>query len=340
MEDLRVLFILKFRENYGESEPYSYSTYFSSGLYWSAKFVVDMLNQEGITTKLVQVVDNNDIDREVAHFQADVVIIEALWVIPSKFDILKKLHPNVTWVVRLHSNTPFLALEGIAIDWLKGYASRGVLISVNDKRMMHDAETRLGPRSCVYLPNFYPVHRKTASRGDSDILKIACFGAIRPMKNQLIQAIAAMRYAHEQGKILHFYVNGTRMEQGGENIRKNLRALFSGTLHKLIEEDWLSHDHFLRKLRHMDLGMQVSLSETFSIVAADYVSVGLPIVVSHEIPWADWLCRVTPTNGGKITDGIKRALALKTLNVYTNRSHLKSYSNASRDIWIRFLRGL
>src|ERR1700688_108726 len=196
-DDLRVLFILKFRED--SPGQYAYH-YFSSGLFWSAKFVVEMLARTGIEAKLVQVVDNNDIDREVAAFQPDVVIIEALWVIPEKFDILQKLHPSVEWVVRLHSNIPFLANEGVAIGWIKGYQDRGVMIAVNDTRMLADIDGVV-ESEVVYLPNFYPVHAPFEKyRDDDDAIRVACFGAIRPLKNQLIQAVAAIRFADQHDK--------------------------------------------------------------------------------------------------------------------------------------------
>lgn len=336
----RVLFILKFRDDYtARSSAYSYGTYFSSGLYWSAKFVVDMLVNSGVDAKLVQVVDNNDIDREVSIFKPDVVIIEALWVVPEKFDVLKALYPNIRWIVRLHSNIPFLANDGIAMKWIKGYAEHGVEVAVNSQKALDDVEEVLSSAFLedllLYLPNYYPVGHKTAIKNQSEqIVRIGCYGALRPLKNQLIQAIAAIRYADESDKTLHFFINGTRMEQGGEAVRKNIRDLFAGTRHLLIEDSWFSHSEFLHRLRHLDVSMQVSLSETFSIVSADSTSVGVPIVVSAEVPWANWLSRVKATDGIKITEGIRDAIRFREINILTNRSGLRAYSKESRRIWL------
>ena len=341
MDKQRVLFVLKFREGYDGKSVYSYGHYFSSGLYWSAKFVVDMLCQSGVEAKLVQVVDNNQIDKEVHDFKPTIVVIEALWVVPEKFDILKQLHPHVKWVVRLHSNIPFLANEGVAVRWVKEYAARGVKIAVNQKRAYEDFETILGGnKDLLYLPNYYPVRKKTVRTEDSDILHVGCYGAVRPLKNQLIQAVAAIRYADSQNLVCHFHINGTRVEQGGEAILDNLRALFDGTVHSLIEDRWMNHEEFLCKLRRMDLGMQVSLSETFSIVAADMTSVGLPIVVSPEIEWAGWLSTVNASNVDKITEGIKDALRFKDIIVFVNRGNLKRYAKKSKEIWLDVLKYL
>ena len=93
----RVLFICKKRHIYSQQT----QTNISSGLYNSAKFVVDMLQNNMIDAKLVDVIDNNCIDKEVAKYRPTHVIIEALWVTPDKFDILQKLHPRVKWIIRL-----------------------------------------------------------------------------------------------------------------------------------------------------------------------------------------------------------------------------------------------
>src|ERR1035437_8193029 len=110
----RVLFIAKKGQRY--SGVYGYAA--SSGLLNSATFVEEMLHNLGVGAKVVHVVDNNDIDRAVTQYQPDVVIIEALWVIPSKFYVLTQLHPRVQWVIRVHSEIPFLAQEGMAMQWL------------------------------------------------------------------------------------------------------------------------------------------------------------------------------------------------------------------------------
>src|ERR1700686_515277 len=105
---MKVLFILK-KNSYGYSGSYGYGM---SGLLNSAQFIVDMLNDNGVEAKLEIVNDNNDIDREVHKYKPDVVVVEALWVVPEKFDVLRKLHPRVKWIVRSHSDFPFLATEG------------------------------------------------------------------------------------------------------------------------------------------------------------------------------------------------------------------------------------
>ena len=130
----KMLFILKKRNNYGDL-PGVYGYSISSGLFNSANFMKTMMEENGYETKIVEVVDNNGIDKEVHLFKPDYVIIEALWVVPEKFEVLHKLHPNVKWIIRIHSETPFLSNEGVGIGWISEYPKYdNVYLSFNSKR--------------------------------------------------------------------------------------------------------------------------------------------------------------------------------------------------------------
>lgn len=329
---MKVLLLLK-KNNYGYGGSYGYC---SSGLLNSARFIVEMLNNNGVEAKLVTVIDNNDIDREVAEFKPNVVIIEALWVVPEKFDVLKELHPNVTWIVRLHSDFPFLATEGIAMQWLFGYLSRDVNVAFNS---LNAASALLdvyqGP-GIVFLPNFYP-KRDSIEKHRKHGLHIGCFGAIRSLKNQLSQAIASLIYADSVGKHLKFYVNATRCEQGGEDVLKNLRALFDNTNHTLVESGWKDHHEFLGLLSRMDLAMCVSFTETFCIVAADAVSVGTPLLCSKQVPWASSLAVCSETDVDDIVEHMGKVLRNPWLNSALNRRGLRKYAEKSKELWLTLL---
>ena len=111
MKNVKVLFIIKERKVYG-TKTVSY------GLVNSCEFVANALHKCGIRAKVVQVIDNNGIDKEVHEYKPTHCFIEALWVTPSKFEILAKLHPKVKWNVRIHSMIPFLVSEGMSFEWI------------------------------------------------------------------------------------------------------------------------------------------------------------------------------------------------------------------------------
>jgi hypothetical protein len=308
----KVLFILK--ENDAAYGSYSYSAYPSSGLFQSATLVSNALIYKGIASEVVFAIDNNCIDKLVTLHKPTHVVIEALWVVPSKFSILTKLHPNVKWTVRLHSEIPFLATEGIAMDWIKGYAEfQNVQVSSNSTTALQDINIVLFKAyrepNTVLLPNVYtPVKGSGRGFAPGTTVNIACFGALRPLKNQLIQAVAAQEFAEQRNLRLNFHINSTRIE-GGDNVLKNLIALFKGSPHQLIQHPWTNHETFLKTLTTMDIGMQVSFSETFNIVAADMVATGLPIVVSPEVFWTSSLIQASPTSTTDIVAKLNRAVS-------------------------------
>lgn len=337
---VRVLFITKRRGAYG---------YQSSGLRNSVNFICEMLNDSGISAHSVDVIDNNDIDREVTKYRPKCVIIEALWVVPGKFDVLKKLHPKVKWVMRIHSDIPFLANEGTAIKWLFEYARHGITITSNSTETAKVVSAMVGKPVAV-LPNYYPIfphHRRpthddypycTNRVADRGHINIGCFGAIRPLKNQLSQAIAAIEFAKRNHKHLRFYINTGRVEMCGGQILKNLRNLFDNTEHELVELKWLPHEKFTDLLRtEIDLGMQVSFSETYNIVAADMTACNVPIVVSNEIYWAHPKCMADPTSVDDILKVMGHVCKNREVYIKLNKELLIVENRGTLALWKRFL---
>jgi hypothetical protein len=309
-----------------------------------------MLLNAGIDSKMCVVEDNNKIDKEVSEYKPTHVIIEALWVVPSKFSVLCKLHPNVKWIIRLHSEIPFLGNEGIAFDWIGDYIEfPNVIIAPNSKRALKDVRNFVKTKTywgdeylkekVILLPNSYPIvwKRKTYSQKD-EYIDIACFGAVRPMKNHVIQALAAIEFAESIGKKLRFHINSGRVEQRGESVINNLIGIFSHIYdsgHRLINHDWLPREKFIELCSTIDIGMQVSFSETFNIVAADMLSQGVPIVVSDEIPWSNPMFEASPTDSGDMVRKLKLTNKFNWINVYTNQKLLNIYTNKTRKIWLK-----
>ena len=317
MRQTKVLFILKKKKLY--DTPYD-GRAIHSGLYNSATFVNEMLNDIGIESHLVQVIDNNDIDREVTKYKPTHVVIEAIWVVPEKFKILHKLHPKVEWIIRLHSEMPFISNEGHAIDWIFGYnkivleSNIKLKIAPNTIKMYNDLE-KVGVTNLIYLPNYYPVIHKKRKPLIKDHIDIGCFGAIRPMKNQLIQAVAAIEFGNHVGQTIYFHINSERVEKG-DSALKNIRALFANQPnHKLVEHNWYTHKEFKNLISRMDLGLQVSFNETFNIVAADMVSEGIPVIGSDEIIWLNSLYKAKTTSSEDITNKLKMAYFLDIFNI-------------------------
>jgi hypothetical protein len=311
----------------------------------------EMLQENGLNSVLEVAIDNNCIDRLVSKHKPTHVIIEALWVVPQKFGILQKLHPDVKWIIRLHSEMPFMAGEGMAMDWLGDYSRfKNVLIGVNAPRMLR--ETRLYLQHLhgwsdattndrvIYLPNFYPQEYETKPfNKDKEFVDVGCFGAVRPLKNHLLQAFGAIEFADNIGKKLRFHVNAGRIEMQGGPVLGNLKGLFqqiAGKGHSLINHTWTPREDFLKTCGQMDIGLQVSFSETFNIVGADIVSQGVPLVGSVEIPWLPgWFC-ADPTNSADIAAKLERAYNYPWLQTKASQMALTAYTNKTAKIWHKY----
>ena len=347
----KVLFILKRREDYNpiKHNPKGLST----GLFNSASFMDNMLNDMGIESNLEVAIDNNCIDRLVTKHRPTHVIIEALWVVPEKFEVLTRLHPNVKWIIRLHSEMPFMAGEGMAMDWLGDYAGyEEISIGVNAPRMLNEIRHYLRTKMnwskkqsksrVVYMPNFYPQDYKWKSMDRQKYwVDVACFGAVRPLKNHLLQAFAALKFAEKIGKQLRFHINSGRIEMKGDAVLNNLKGLFeqlSTRGHQLISHEWCPREEFLNICSTMDIGMQCNFSETFNIVSADLISQGVPIVGSREIPWSSGLFNADPTNSDQIAKVLERAYRYPQINLYFNQMYLSDYTCRTRTIWEQYFR--
>jgi len=338
---IKILILLKESSNYGD---YGSITKIKTktGLYNSARLVANSLNKvDGLEAELMTCIDGNDIDNKLTKFKPKICIIEAIWVSPSKLIELNKRHPKVKFVIRVHSKIPFLAMEGSAIGTIKDYVKiPNVEVSFNNHATSKDLKIIGIPNT--YLPNIYEEIFDFCSKNKNEkternrigIYNIGCFGAIRPLKNQLNQAVASIMFAEENGVTVNFYVNSARTEQGGESVLKNLRSLFKDTRHSLVEVGWLDRDDFLELLSTMDVSMQVSLTESFNIVSADSVFVGVPVVISNEI---DWLRNgiADPNDCGSMAKQIRTALNYKNLFITQNLIALKRYNAKSKEEWVR-----
>jgi len=314
----------------------------------------NMLVDQGIDSQLEVAIDNNCIDRLVNKHKPTHVIIEALWVVPTKFAVLQRLHPNVKWVIRVHSEMPFMAGEGMAMDWLGDYSTfKNIVIAMNAPRMYREIKMYLTHKNnwdqktsderVIYLPNFYPQDYLPVKKldKDKDTIDIACFGAIRPLKNHLVQAFAAIDFANQLGKKLRFHVNAGRIEMQGQPTLNNLRGLFEQIVdgpHRLINHTWCPREDFLKICGTMDIGLQVSFSETFNIVSADLISQGVPIVGCTEIPWAVDSCCADPTDSADIAKKLLNAYKWNWINVKTNQLALTHYTNNTAKLWNKYFK--
>jgi hypothetical protein len=86
----------------------------------------------------------------------------------------------------------------------------------------------------------------------------------------------------------------------------------------------------------MDICLQVSLTETYNIVAADAISTGVPVVTSNEIPFVNYFSTVSSNkNVDSIIMAIHVNLRFKFLTKI-NRFLLFINSRRAKMVWLKF----
>jgi hypothetical protein len=268
------------------------------------------------------------------------VVISAPWLIPHDVKNLVAHFPHVQFVILSHSNVGFLQADPHGVKLYREYAKlakvhKNLRVGGNCTRFTQWFELAYREK-CVCLPNLYPLSGKPAKVWDGkSTLNIGAFGAIRPEKNFMCAAAAAVAM-HSALKVpvkLH-------MSTGGENCKSTtLPAIVEMTEgiegFELIRHNWETWDKFIQLVGSMDLLIQVSYTETFNMITADGIYMGVPSVVSPVIWWAPESWKADPDD---VVD-----IAETGLNVVGRDQHdlgqvaLANHDSASLPRWLQFL---
>jgi hypothetical protein len=233
------------------------------------------------------------------------------------------------------------------MKWIADYVRiPNVFIGVNDMRLYQELDIYLSTIKesvIIYLPNYYPTNdyiKCNKNLAEQEIINISCFGAIRPFKNVLTQAIASIEFCKRNNKKLAFHINSERNELNGSTVFTNLVNLFSNLnedKYKLICHPWTSREEFLEICSTIDIGLQVSFTETFNIVSADLVSNGVPILGSSEIPWINVLYVANPVDVENIVNKIEYVYNNCAKNVIENQESLLEYTKETIKVWNNYI---
>ncbi len=344
----KILFILKSR-NYGNNTS-------SYGLINSSNQVVIYLESLGNTCKVVSVADSNRIDKEVYEFKPDIVIIEALWVSACKFEELFAFqrYKNVKWFVRIHSDVGFLSAETHAFKYINDYLNLdypNLWVSTNNLDF-NEKLSKIFHYDFTYLPNIISLNVekdvKNIKSKETGVVNIGCFGSLRLLKNQCYQALCAIHACNILGKKLRFHitvdidVDPYDIENTSNSVLKNLIEIFKACddKHELVIHTWLPNTLFHKLIKTMDLGMQLSYTESFNIVAADFVNNNKLILVSKAIDWLPEVAKTSTTDYNKTTWAIvlmywnRNNFILKAMNVRA----LKKFNKLAKSKWAEFIK--
>jgi glycosyltransferase involved in cell wall biosynthesis len=226
-----------------------------------------------------------------------IIVSSPSWCQPADFRRFTAENSDIDWVMLNHSGAAFLSIDKFGIRNNRelielSLSVHNMRVAANNIRVADSLQRMFNVAPPIlYLPNLYdtssfvdPVAPREVIR-PGGTLRIGGFGAARPWKNQLCAAQAAVIIAQQLGVSLEFYVNSKRPD-GGERMIESRQELFSGLRGcKLIEVPWEPWPRFRQTVRCMHLQIHPSFDETFAVVVADGIAMGVPAVVSSACEW-------------------------------------------------------
>lgn len=277
------------------------------GLGVAALNTAKVLNANSIRTSVFPAVSVADIatmlrgDSSITH-----VVVSAPWIAAMDWQqLLLGPFPKVRFAVNCHSNVGFLQADTGGVTKIRQYidleqGSLNFTVSANSRKGA--SWVRSAYRApCAFLANLYYLdysHKANRPVYSGGTLRLAAFGAQRPLKNMMSAAGAALVVKNELSVPLEFYISSGRAEGGGNTVVSAIQAMLTGIPGvSLVQAGWSSWPQFRDLVRTMHCLLQVSYTESFNMVTADGVAEGVPSVVSDAIDWAPeyWRASVDDT---------------------------------------------
>lgn len=229
------------------------------------------------------------------------VVISAPWISAANMQTWAILNSPVQFSVTCHSNIGFLFADPGAVQLIREYAhvedsTLNFHMAGNSDRLARWFKDTYD-QTCWTIPNLYfldsaNVDPRNRAPFDGTTIRIGCFGASRPLKNILSAGAAALQIARSLRVDLEFWISSGRDEGGNTN---SLVQMFSGVQWATVKQNcWQEWSKFRATVRHMDLLMQPSYTESFNMTTADGAACGVPSVVGSAIDWAppSWVAHV------------------------------------------------
>lgn len=267
------------------------------------------------------------------------VAISAPWLTLHDLKALVQHFRSIKFVVICHSNVGFLQADPGGIELLRKYAQlsrklTNLHVAGNSPNFV-DWFTTAYREQCLLLPNLYLVKRQKSKRWRKDVLRIGALGAIRPEKNLMTAAGAAVAMRAQLNIPVELH-----MSTGGENCRcmtlSSIEQMVADLPNfKLVRHHWNFWDQFIKLIGKMDLVIQVSYTESFNMVTADAISQRVPVVVSPPIYWAPRRWKANPDDAIDVARVGRRLLRYD--QGYRGADALLKHDADSSRFWIDFV---
>lgn len=254
-----------------------------------------VLRSLGVKADVESISDANALSASLSRTPRTHVVISAPWIASTDLQKLIQSQPETQFFVNCHSNVGFLQADRNGIKLFREgmeleTGTHNFHMAGNSERFANWVKNAYGS-PCCWLPNLHYLNSHTPAahiHSPSDgALRIGCFGATRPLKNILSAAGAALEIGRDLRRPLEFWLSAGRTEGGGDLIQGAVQNLLGGLPGVTLKwNGWQTWPNFRQLVGTMHLLLQPSYTESFNMVTADGVAMGVPSVVSDAIDWA------------------------------------------------------
>ena len=142
----------------------------------------------------------------------------------------------------------------------------------------------------LYLPNTFSLamdekmieqNRKSRSESLEDRVRVSLISAYRPMKNMITQVAAIAMLAKERPVEMCLVDSSLKTP-----IYHTVLEMAESAGIPVVMIPSMKNEELIRAMGDIHVGMQVSLSETFSYVAMEHMIQGIPMIGSDSVPYA------------------------------------------------------
>ena len=233
--------------------------------------------------------DDDDLYNYIIRHNSRVIILEAPTF--QRQTLLKIIETGREVNLVIHSTISFLQVEEEAFSnvqfYLKLEKHDNFSIS-NPCQYEVNGFNSYSNVPVIYLPNTFNgaeikekemdiIAHRLKCRKEASYIKIGLFCAYRPFKNMATQITACTMLNRKTPVELHLF------EAASPNpIYRNMKELVENSKLKVVYHKQDSNENMHLVLKDIDIGLQVSYSETFSYIICEHMSHATPTVSSRN----------------------------------------------------------
>ena len=254
---------------------------FDTGVKVSSYHLETLIKAEGVACYSYGYQNDEDMLSYVMKNPVDVILLQAPTFGRGCIECL--LETGCTVCLVIHSTISFLQVEKEAFENVQEYLqiSHPRFFIANPCRYEVSGFRAYAKANVVYLPNTYNSEFKMRKRKRSrSPLKVALFCAYRPFKNIMTQITACSLLCRKLPLELHL------LESKMNSVYHNTLLLLKNMDFPVILHPQCGNSEMHHILEQIDIGLQVSYSETFSYIIYEHMLHGSPTVSSTTVPFA------------------------------------------------------